>query len=121
GTGLFTSANQVAGSLSRAVVAQCPASSPPTPSATTAVGLYTRLASTWTSTADATSSTGSVTLASVLDPRGSGTTTLSGMAGPPPTVQLSASQAAALSGSEVVLSFEAGAGATCTASGGSSG
>jgi hypothetical protein len=121
GSGFFTSGNQVVGSLSRAAVAQCPASSPPTPSSTTSVALYNKLASTWTSTADTTSTTGSVTLASVLDPGSSGTTVLSGMAGPPPTVQLSVSQTAVQTGSNVVLSFEASAGATCTASGGLSG
>jgi hypothetical protein len=122
GSGLFTSSNQVVGSLSRAVVGACPVTPVPTPSANNAVALYSKLASTWISTADTTSTTGSKTLASVLDPAGTGATTLTGMQGTPVTLTLTTEQGTSQIGEGIDLSFEVTpASAVCTASGGASG
>jgi lysyl endopeptidase len=121
GSALFTNNNQITGTLSRAVVAQCPVTPPPPPSASTQVALYIQLAAVWTSTADTTSTTGSVTLASVLDPANTGATTMTGIAGPPPTVSISPSQGAAQVGTPISLEFQFALGAICTASGGLAG
>jgi lysyl endopeptidase len=121
GAGLFTGNTQVVGSLSRAVVAQCPASTPPTPSAASAVALYNKLAANWESTADTTSSTGTATLAATLDPGNTGTTALVGVAGPPPFAQLTVSQTNSQIGNSIVLFSSTAAGAVCTATGGANG
>jgi hypothetical protein len=118
GSALFNKNNLVVGSASRAVVEQCPASPPPAPSTNTVVALYNQLASTWNSTADATSSTGSTTMASVLDPANTGGTVMAGIAGPPPTAAISASQSSSQTGSGIQLQFEGSLGAVCTATGG---
>jgi lysyl endopeptidase len=121
GSGLFNGNNLVVGSASRALPAQCPANPPPAPSTNTVVALYNRLASTWDSTADASSSTGSTTLASVLDPAHTGATVVTGVAGPPPSAVIQASQSLAQTSSTIELQFEGSMGAVCTATGGSAG
>ena len=122
GSGLFTSGNQVVGSLSRAVAAVCPAAPVPTPSANTAVALFSKLASTWNSTADTTSTTGNKTLASVLDPASTGAKTLTGMQGAPVTLTLTTNQGTQQIGEGIDLAFDVTpAAAVCTASGGASG
>jgi hypothetical protein len=121
GSGLFNKSNLVVGSASRAVVEQCPASPPPAPSPNTVVALYNQLASTWNSTADASSSTGSTTIASVLDPAHTGATVMAGIAGPPATAAISASQSSSQTGNSVELQFEGSASAVCTATGGAPG
>jgi lysyl endopeptidase len=118
GSGLFDGNNHVVGSLSRAVVAQCPVTPPPAPSTNTVVALYNKLASTWKSTADASSTTGSATLALALDPANTGTTAIAGVAGVPPSASISTSQSSAQTGQSIVLVFEGSPGAVCTASGG---
>ncbi len=118
GSGLFNKDNLLVGSASRAVAGQCPVNPPPAPSKDSVSALFSRLASTWTSTADASSSTGSITLASVLDPTNTGATTSPGIAGFPPTTSLYVSQTAAQTGSTVNLVINTTAGAVCTAMGG---
>ncbi len=97
------------------------ASLPPTPSTNSVVALYNKLASTWSSTADASSSTGTATLASVLDPANTGTTAMSGVLGTPPTANIFTSQSSSQVGQSVILEFESNAGAVCTATGGATG
>jgi lysyl endopeptidase len=121
GTALFDSNGHAVGVLSRAIAGQCPANPPPTPSASTAVALYNDMAATWSSTADPTSTTGAVTLATALDPSNTGTLTQEGIAGVPPSDSLTASQLSSQVGSAITLSFTASTGSVCTASGGLSG
>jgi lysyl endopeptidase len=123
GSALFNTNNLVVGSASRAPTATgiCPVTPPPAPSTNSVVALYNKLASTWSSTADASSSTGTATLASVLDPSNTGTTTLSGVLGAPPTANIFTSQSSSQVGQSVVLQFESNAGAVCTATGGATG
>ncbi len=121
GSALFDSNGHTVGVLSRAIAGQCPANPPPTPSTNTAIALYEDMAATWASTADPTSSTGTVTLALTLDPGNTDTLIQEGIAGVPPSVSLTASQQSAQTGTSVALSFSASAGSICTASGGLSG
>ena len=121
GAALFSSGNAVVGVLSRAAAAQCPVIPPPAPSDTTVVALAEDLSTIWSATSDTTSSTGTTTLASTLDPGGTGTLTMSGISGSPSNVFLNASQTAAQTGTTVNLYFSASAGATCTATGGLAG
>ncbi len=120
GSGLFNTNNLVVGSASRAPTATgiCPLVPPPPPSTSTVVALYNKLASTWSSTADASSSTGTTTMASVLDPANTGTTAMSGILGAPAVATLSTSQSSSQVGFTVYLAFETNAGAVCTATGG---
>jgi hypothetical protein len=121
GSGLFNSNNLLVGSASRAIPAQCPANPPPVPSKNTTVALFNKLASTFNSTVDVSSTTGSATLASVLDPAHTGASTMAGIAGSPPTAEISALQSAAQTGGSVQLRFSGSAGAVCTATGGVAG
>jgi lysyl endopeptidase len=119
GSGLFNTNNQVVGSASRAATAgACPVSPPPAPSTNSVVALYNKLAGTWSSTSDASSSTGTTTLASVLDPANSGTTAMSGVLGAPAYANIFTSQSSSQIGNTVLLQFESNPGAVCTANGG---
>ncbi len=118
GSGLFNASGQLAGSLSLGKMV-CPVTPPPAPDPTTAVAKFNALASVWTSTADMTSSTGSKTLASVLDPHNTGVTTLVGSPLPVHVVFV-ASNRTAPTGSLVGLSWSS-TGQACTATGGVSG
>jgi hypothetical protein len=80
GSGLFDQNNHLVGSLTLGRVTSdssaygsCPVANPTAPNGTNGVADFTALAGVWNSTADATSSTGSATLQSVLDPGRSGT------------------------------------------------
>jgi lysyl endopeptidase len=122
GSGLFNANNLVVGSASRAAVAGiCPVTPPPSPTKNNAAALYNKLASTWSSTADASSSTGTATLASVLDPGNTGSVTMTGILGAPPLTLLSASEASLQTGFQVILEFQTNPGAVCTATGGTPG
>jgi hypothetical protein len=122
GSGLFNGNNLLVGSASRAIPAQCPANPPPVPSNNTTVALFNKLASTFKSTVDASSTTGSATLASVLDPAHTGATSMPGIAGTPPTAYISALQSAAQTGATVQLQYgSSSASAVCTATGGVAG
>jgi lysyl endopeptidase len=118
GSGLFNTNNRVVGSASRANAGACPVSPPPAPSTNTVVALYNKLASTWSSTSDASSSTGTATLASVLDPQNTGATTMPGVQGVPASATISVSQSSSQIGLNVILQFETNAGSVCTATGG---
>jgi lysyl endopeptidase len=120
GAGIFNANNLLVGSSSRAVLGQCPANPPPVPSKDTQVALFNRFASTWNSTADSTSST-HVTIQAVLDPDNTGATSVTGIAGIPPSAYLFTSQAAAQTGTSILLQFNTTIGAVCTATGGVSG
>jgi lysyl endopeptidase len=80
GSGLFDQNNHLVGSLSLgrqttdpSGYGSCPLASPPNPNGTNGVADFTSLAAVWSSTADTTSSTGSTTVKSVLDPANTGT------------------------------------------------
>jgi lysyl endopeptidase len=118
GSALFSGNNSVVGSASRAIVAQCPANPPPTPSPSSVVALYNKLASTWSSTADTSSTTGSTTIASALDPENTGTLTLGGVPGVPVTASIEVSQGSQQVNADIQLQFQGSLGAVCTATGG---
>jgi hypothetical protein len=126
GAALFSADNQVVGSASLALLTggentagACPVQPPPTPSPSTATALFTALSGAWTSTADRTSSTGSKTLKSLLDPGGTGQMEASGIATQPITV--TASSTFANTGDPITLTWNAAGAASCTAWGGTSG
>lgn len=79
GSGLFDQNNHLVGSLSLGTgtdasgYGSCPVTPLTAPNGSNAVGYFTSLAAVWNSTADATSSTGTATLKSVLDPANTGT------------------------------------------------
>jgi hypothetical protein len=118
GGGLFTAGNQLVGTLSRGLN-QCPVNPPPAPSDSTADGLYDSLAAVWQSTADATSSTATTTIGSVLDPGNTGTLSLGG-APVPFAVSFTADSSSAQILSNVFLSWSSPA-QSCAAAGGNSG
>jgi hypothetical protein len=120
GSALFSPNNQVVGSASLAQLINgensagvCPASPPPTPTASTVTALFTALSNIWTSTADQTSSTGSKTLQSILDPNNTGGMTLTGL--PTQQITLTASQLNANTGDTVTLSWSVQGAQSCTA------
>jgi hypothetical protein len=81
--------------------------------------LFTALSGAWTSTADRTSSTGSKTLQSVLDPGNTGQMQVFGSATVP--ITLTASSTSANSGNPITLTWNATGATACTAWGGTSG
>ena len=126
GAALFSANNQVVGSASLAVLTggentagACPVLPPPTPSPSTVTALFTALSGAWTSTADRTSSTGSKTLKSLLDPGSTGQMKVSGIATLP--ITLTASSAFANTGGPITLTWNAAGATSCTARGGTSG
>jgi hypothetical protein len=126
GSALFSANNQVVGSASLAQLIAgentagiCPVQPPPTPSASTVTALFTALSGAWTSTADRTSSTGSKTLKSLLDPAGTGQMQLPGIATQP--ITLTASNTSANTGDSITLTWNAAGATSCTAWGGSAG
>lgn len=126
GSALFSPNNQVAGSATLAELVSgensagvCPANPPPTPTASTVTALFTALSGVWTSTADPSSSTGSKTLQSLLDPGSTGQMTTGGLPTQPLTI--TASQANANTGDTVTLSWNAQGAGTCTSWGGATG
>ena len=80
GSALFDQNNRMTGTLSLASTAvdACPASAPAAPTVTTAVAFFTQLGQLWDNTSDSSSSTGSATLKSVLDPQNTGTLVIAG-------------------------------------------
>lgn len=126
GSGLFTPNNQLAGSASLAQLTDganssgiCPANPPPTPTAASATAFFTAVSGVWTSTADPTSSTGTQTLKSLLDPGSTGQLSISGVAKAP--ITLTASTSFANTGTPVTLTWNVQGAQSCTASGGVSG
>jgi hypothetical protein len=96
----------------------CPLAPPPVPGPTTATALATALSGIFDSTADPQSTTGSVTLRTVLDPQNSGTLILDGKWTPP---RFSAISSTATTGTLVTLSWSALGTNSCVASGGQAG
>lgn len=126
GSGLFDPSNHLVGTLARAKLqgtqatspGVCPVPNPPAPGPTTVTAAATALSGVYDSTADPDSTTGSVTLRSVLDPQNTGTMVVNGTWTPP---VLLASATNAGTGSAVTLNWATAAGASCTASGGEPG
>jgi hypothetical protein len=99
----------------------CPVSSPTAPSATHNTSLATALSGIFNSTADPESTTGAVTLQSVLDPGNTGTKVVDGQTAPP-FVSLNALNASSAStGGTINLYWTSVRATSCTASGGESG
>jgi hypothetical protein len=126
GGALFDPNNHVVGSATLAVLVNgdntagvCPATPLVAPSAASVTALYTTLAGVWTSTADPTSTTGSATLQSVLDPASTGAMVLDGLA--PVPINFSTTASNPLIGTTVTISWNLAGAQTCTASGGAAG
>ena len=97
----------------------CPAMSPQAPSASNIAAQYTALSAVWSSTDDATSTTGTTTLQSVLDPARTGQLVLSGVGLLP--VTLTVNQSNPSTGQTLDLTWSAPSAQACTASGGLNG
>lgn len=126
GGGLIDAHNRLVGSLSLGTKSDdpsgyeaCPVSNPSPASATYAANYFTSLAAVWNSTADTTSTTGTTTLKSVLDPAGSGTTIVSST--PAVNLNFAASATNPQDGDPIVLSWHAANASQCTASSGANG
>ena len=126
GGALFDPDNRLVGSASLAALQNgensagvCPVNPPPAPAANTVTAQYTALSGVFASTADSTSSTGGITLQSVLDPAASGKLVADGVGNLP--VTLTADQTSPTTFDTLTLSWSAPGAQTCTASGGTSG
>jgi hypothetical protein len=126
GGALFDPVNRVVGSASLAYLVDgegsdgvCPVAAPQAPTAATITAQYTALSAVWNSTADASSTTGSKTLRSVLDPDGSGRSTLDGFGLLP--MQLLVNTSSEGSDRFVTLSWDVTWAQSCTATGGRAG
>jgi lysyl endopeptidase len=127
GSGLFDQNNHLVGSLSLGRASSdpsgygsCPVSNPPAPNGTNGVADFTSLAAVWNSTADTTTSTGSTTLKSVLDPGNTGTRVVA--SAPVVNIALTSSDSEPPAGQPLQLFWSTTPSATqCTASGGLSG
>src|SRR5262249_40178513 len=86
GAGVFDPSGRLVGTVVRGIEdaagGGCPAASPPAPSQATASTLSTAFAGIFSSTADPVSTTGAVTIQSVLDPAHSGAQTIDGRKSP---------------------------------------
>jgi hypothetical protein len=127
GSGLFDQNNRLVGSLSLGrtpadggAYGSCPVNPPPAPNGSNGVADFTALASVWNSTADSTSSTGSVTLQHVLDPQATGTMTID-FAEPLPALSLTTANATATVGGPVYVIWNAPNATSCAATGGTAG
>ena len=126
GGGVFDPNDRLVGSASLAALqggvgtaGVCPVSPPPTPTASTVTAQYTALSGVFASTSDTTSSTGSTTLRSVLDPKGSGMLALAGTGQLPMT--LTVDQLYPSTFNTVTLTWNAAGALSCTADGGVAG
>ncbi|HWL62893.1 MAG TPA: hypothetical protein VNQ32_08850 [Steroidobacteraceae bacterium] len=125
GSALFDQANLLAGvaSLGRDDVGRigaCPADVPAEPTAGTAKAYFVSLARLWQSTADTTSSTGTTTLAGVLDPDATGALAINGSDGLP-SLHFQAVTPDRVINSPAQLNWNGGPATSCIASGGVSG
>ena len=127
GSGLFDENGRLTGTIIRGVeqpgggeAGICPVASPSAPSAQSNSSLATALYGIFSSTDDPKSTTGSVTIQSVLDPGHSGKLVVDGQA-IPPTVSFSASASSQQTGNFVFLQWTSSHATSCTASGGESG
>jgi lysyl endopeptidase len=126
GSGLFDQNNHLVGLLSLGRTTSdpsgygaCPVNPLSAPNGTNGVGDFTALSAVWNSTVDTTSSTGSKTLKSVLDPGDTGTLVVA--SAPAAYISLSASSETLSTGQQLTLSWDAPNGTQCTAGGGVSG
>lgn len=123
GGGLFDQNNHLVGSLTLGRATSdpsgyeaCPVVPLAAPNGTNGVADFTSLAAVWNSTADTTSSTGSSTLKSILDPGDTGTLIVSSMAVAP--ISFAANPAVLQTGQTAQLSWSVPNATGCTASGG---
>jgi len=126
GGGLFDQNNHLVGSLTGGPTSTdpsgygaCPVTPLAAPNGSNTVAYFTALASVWNSTADTSSSTGSTTLKSVLDPVNTGTQVVSSM--PVEVVTLTAEPTVISDGQSAELQWSAPTATQCTAGGGLSG
>jgi lysyl endopeptidase len=126
GGALFDPNNHAVGSATLAQLVSgpntagvCPLASPPTPSPATVTAMYTALSAVWSSDADTSSSTGTVTLQSVLDAANTGKLVNGGIGSLP--IAFTVNQTSASTGEAVSLTWSAPGAQSCTASGGLSG
>jgi hypothetical protein len=126
GSGLVDGNNHVVGSLSLGRQSSdpsgyesCPVSAPGAPNGTNGTADFISLARVWSSTADATSSTGTTTLQSVLDPSNSGLQVVASTAAA--NDNFTASSHSLTDGDSLVLSWNASGAAGCTANDGANG
>ena len=127
GSALFDQNDRVVGALSLGSTTtddsgwdQCPAASPLAPNGHNALGYFTELAAAWNSTADTTSSTGTRTLKSVLDPDNSGVLIVDGVAASQGLTFTGSAHSLQIS-STLSLDWNAPGATSCTASGGAAG
>ncbi len=123
GAALFTPADRLAGVLSLGKAhssvsgyGSCPAASPVAPSASNWESSFVSFAAIWNSTADSTSSTGSRTLRSVLDPASTGALSVDSMQAA--RLSLTATPYFARWNDTVTITWNAPNATQCTATGG---
>jgi hypothetical protein len=126
GSGLFNQNNHLVGSLTLGRTTNdpsgygmCPVANPAAPNGSNGVADFTALSAVWDSTSDTTSSTGNVTLKSLLDPGNTGTLVTPSAA--VASIQLNASQFLISIGSQVTLTWNGPNATQCSASGGVAG
>jgi hypothetical protein len=104
----------------------CPVAQPPAPNGANGAADFTALAAVWDSTADSTSSTGAVTLRSVLDPQGTGSRVVPAKpielaaypGAAPPAPRITFTPASVAANQPFSAGWSAGAAANCTLTGG---
>ncbi len=123
GSALFDPSGRLVGSLTygrndadASGYQSCPAATPPAPDGSNGVADFTALAAVWNSSADTSSSTGPVTLKSVLDPHDTGTLVTS--SAPVASVSFNASNTVLVYGTPLELTWAASGATGCTAGGG---
>ena len=94
----------------------CPSPSPAAPNGSNGTADFTSLAAVWNSTADTTSTTGTATLKSVLDPANSGVQTVAGTVAI--NLHFAVSSYSLSDGDALTVSWDAGGATQCTAGGG---
>lgn len=123
GSGLFNQNNVLVGSASlgrsdgdSSGYESCPNPTPSPPNGSNGAADFTQLSAVWNSLADPTSSTGSTTVQSILDPADTGTLTVSSAAAA--SMTFTASTYSLAVNSPVTLTWNAPGATQCTASGG---
>jgi lysyl endopeptidase len=126
GSGLINQNNRLVGSLTLGRESNdpsgygaCPTNPPTAPNGSNGIADFTSLAAVWNSTADTSSTTGSTTLKSVLDPHDTGT--LAVPSAPVEFVTLNPSTAQGTIGQAITLTWSAPSATGCTAGGGVAG
>jgi lysyl endopeptidase len=126
GGGLFDQNNHLVGSLTlgrsttdSSGYGACPVTPAPAPNGSNGVADFTSLAAVWNSTADSSSSTGTTTIKSVLDPANTGTEVVASAA--VEFVSITASPESLSIGQPAILTWTAAGATGCTAADGVSG